>query len=81
MIFSEKGVARLLTKCRFDSVIFELGNDTFINARAVATRAGVSGAILQSVQLDGTEQQAFDTPDGFVGITTKIYVRFSVGGI
>lgn len=60
------------------SVLFDDTNmNSFQKARAVATRGGVSGAIFKAaVQLPDGPQTTFDLPNGFLDLTTKIYVSF-----
>lgn len=57
------------------SVVFPNNPNTFIQARATATSSGVSGAIFRfASQLKGGPQSTFDLPNGFLDITSTVYV-------
>jgi hypothetical protein len=57
------------------SVVFQNNTDPFIQARALAVNSGVPGAIFRfaSEQPDGP-QSTFDLPNGFLDLTSRIYV-------
>lgn len=49
--------------------------DRFVAARATAVAAGVSGAIFRlASQQSGGLQATFDLPNGFLDLTTQVYV-------
>lgn len=49
--------------------------DRFVAARATAVAAGVSGAIFRlASQQPGGLQATFDLPNGFLDLTTRVYV-------
>lgn len=53
-------------------------NNPIIQARATATSSGVSGAIFRfASQLPDGPQSTFDLANGFLDITTNVYVRHS----
>ena len=57
-------------------VIFDPSPDGFVAARANATNSGVPGAILRSVLTNSSLSiNAFNSLDGFVDQTSRIYVR------
>jgi hypothetical protein len=59
-------------------VIFEDNTNPFIEARATATKVGVPGAIFRSAlqKVDGL-QSVFDLANGFLDLTSTVYVGFS----
>ncbi|KAG6902393.1 hypothetical protein C0995_000598 [Termitomyces sp. Mi166 len=52
------------------------GTNTFIQARSLATRSSVPGAIFRfASQQPGGVQSTFDLPNGFLDITNKVYTQ------
>ncbi|EMD35947.1 hypothetical protein CERSUDRAFT_115895 [Gelatoporia subvermispora B] len=60
----------------FNGVIFDPSNDPFVQARAIAIAASVSGTIFRSAQQNSSGIQAvFNDPSGFVYITEDVYTQ------
>ncbi|KAJ7172297.1 hypothetical protein C8R46DRAFT_143306 [Mycena filopes] len=60
----------------FNSLKFPFTNDTFVAARATAIPAGVSGSIFRfASQQSGGVESTFDDPNGFLGITERVYTQ------
>ncbi|KAF8063359.1 hypothetical protein FPV67DRAFT_238820 [Lyophyllum atratum] len=60
----------------FNGVVFQPSPNPFIQARALATSSGVSGAIFRfASQLKDGPQSTFDLPNGFLDITSKVYTQ------
>jgi len=60
----------------FNGLIFDNVTNPFIEARAVATRSIVPGAIYHKAQqLPNGPQSTFDLANGFLDLTTKLYTR------
>ncbi|KAL4247888.1 hypothetical protein ABKN59_007467 [Abortiporus biennis] len=64
----------------FNGVLLDqlAGNNAFVQARATAIRSGIPGAIFRfaSTSLAGTTlNQLFDSPDGFLSLTDRIYTQ------
>ncbi|KAF9267207.1 hypothetical protein L218DRAFT_955685 [Marasmius fiardii PR-910] len=60
----------------FNGLLFQPTNNPFIDARSLATRAGVPAAIFRAVsQQKGGLQATFDQPNGFLDITARIYTQ------
>lgn len=59
-------------------VIFTANRDPFIQARAIATRSAIPGAIFRvAAQSEEGLQGTFEQPNGLLDLTTQIYVRYS----
>ncbi|KAH8113035.1 hypothetical protein DFH11DRAFT_1510822 [Phellopilus nigrolimitatus] len=60
----------------FNGVVFDASPDQFTAARANATNTGVPGAIMRSVTTNTSiSSSAFDSLDGFVETTSRIYTQ------
>ncbi|KAF9560606.1 hypothetical protein CPC08DRAFT_689904 [Agrocybe pediades] len=60
----------------FNGVIFNDSSNPFIQARAVATRSVLSGAIFKAAQqLPNGPQSTFDRPTDFLDLTSTYYTR------
>lgn len=57
-------------------IMFDNSPDINVQSRANSIRTGIPNAIFRAaVQSPGGLQGAYDVPDGFLGFTSKIYVR------
>lgn len=60
------------------SVVFDNSTNPFIQARATATNNGIPGAIFRAAsELPNGPQGTFDLPNGFLDLTSQVYVRLS----
>ncbi|KIM44270.1 hypothetical protein M413DRAFT_443289 [Hebeloma cylindrosporum] len=60
----------------FNGLIFDNVTNPFIQARAVATRSIVPGAVFRAAQLlPNGSQSAFDLPNGLLDLTSTLYTR------
>ncbi|KAL5480378.1 hypothetical protein ACEPAI_1648 [Sanghuangporus weigelae] len=59
----------------FNGVVFDASPDDFTAVRANATNNGVPGAILRAVTTNQSLVNAFDSQDGFVETTSRIYTQ------
>ncbi|KAJ8091850.1 hypothetical protein PM082_021086 [Marasmius tenuissimus] len=61
----------------FNGVLFDTTNNTFIDARGTAAKAGIPGAVFRAAsQRPNGLQAEFDSANGFLDLTDKIYTQY-----
>ncbi|KAL0062545.1 hypothetical protein AAF712_010584 [Marasmius tenuissimus] len=61
----------------FNGVLFDTTNNTFIDARGTAAKAGIPGAVFRAAsQRQNGLQAEFDSANGFLDLTDKIYTQY-----
>jgi len=61
----------------FNAVVFNQTSNRFIAARGSATNTGIPGTIFRAANQNKT-QDAFTNPNGFLDLTSKVYVSIAI---